>query len=242
MSVHIRCKTDQGKIRKLNEDYVLTLKSTRYTLLVVADGMGGCNAGEIASHEAAVCIRDFIFQNFLNYEDKEELLRDALVNANTSVYNTANTNTTLSGMGTTVTCALILENGAFIGHVGDSRAYLLSNATIEKLTKDHSLVQELLNNGSITEEEAEAHPQKNLITRAVGTEKNVIIDIKFITLAKEDVLILCSDGLTNYVHSEEILKIVLNNKETAIDELVDLANEKGGNDNISIIIARMEDE
>lgn len=237
----IKCKTDKGMIRSNNQDYVLSFRSSKYALLVVADGMGGHNAGEIASKLAATTIRDFIFEKYNSYEDKEELIRDSIVRSNTVIYKKQHDDEELKGMGTTTTCCIIKDNDLFIGHVGDSRAYIINRQGIKKITVDHSFVEELVKNGSITEDEAQNHPQRNLITRAVGTEENVVVDTKIIQFNNDDVIMICSDGLTNYVNSEEICEIVLNRKADAVDELVNLANERGGSDNISVIIAGMED-
>lgn len=237
----IKCKTDKGMIRNNNEDYVLSFRSSKYNLLVVADGMGGHNAGEIASKLAATTIRDFVFEKYNSYDDKEELIRDAIIKSNSIIYLEQNQNEELKGMGTTTTCCLISANELFLGHVGDSRAYIINDKGIRKITIDHSFVQELIKNGSITEDEAQNHPQRNLVTRAVGTEQNIIVDTKTEKIQNTDSIIICSDGLTSYVNNEEICEIVLNRKLEAVDELIQLANERGGSDNISVIIAGMED-
>lgn len=237
----IKCKTDKGILRNNNQDYVLNFRCNKYTLFIIADGMGGHNGGEIASKIAATTVRDFIYENYNTYEDKKELLREAIINANKTVYTQQIEALELKGMGTTVTCCIIVENELFYGHVGDSRAYLINTNGIEKITTDHSYVQELVRNGTITEEEAKNHPQRNLITRAVGTEEYVEVDTGNIKLSLKDVLLICSDGLTIYVKDEEICEIILNRKEEAAEELVDLANKRGGSDNISVIIAGMED-
>jgi PPM family protein phosphatase len=240
--VFIKCKTDKGMTRSNNQDYVLSFRSSKYTLLVVADGMGGHKAGEIASKLAATTIRNFIFENFNSYESKEEIIRDAILKSNSIVYLEQEGNEALKGMGTTTTCCIVSENNLYIGHVGDSRAYIINEEGIRKITIDHSFVQELILNGSITEDEAFNHPQKNLITRAVGTEQTVIVDTKTERIKDKDYVIICSDGLTSYVTNNEIYEIVLNKKEDAVEELIRLANSRGGKDNISIIIARKEDE
>lgn len=240
--MYIRCKTDRGKIRERNQDYIVTVRGRRYTLLVVADGMGGHNAGEIASKIAATTIREFIFKNFDSYTDIEKLLHDAINASNSEVYNEAKRNENLEGMGTTATCCLVYCDKVYIGHVGDSRAYLINKVGIVKITQDHSYVQQLIDNGSITENEALNHPQRNLITRAVGTEEYVEVDTKSMDINNGDMILICSDGLTNYLNSHEIFDIVKNKMEASVDELVDLANERGGSDNISVIIARKEGE
>ncbi|KRQ86929.1 putative protein phosphatase 2C-type [Caloramator mitchellensis] len=239
--MYIKCKTDIGKSRELNEDYVITLISNNYSFIAVADGMGGHNAGEVASSIAATTVREFVFNNFYNYEDKEELIRDAMVLANKKVFEKSQKLQNLKGMGTTLTCCLLIKDRAYVGHVGDSRAYLINEIGITKLTEDHSYVQQLVKNGTITETEAENHPQKNLITRAVGVEENVIVDTFFIDINPNDIILICSDGLTSYLTKEEIYQIVTEKKEDAVEDLIDLANSRGGFDNISVVIARKED-
>ncbi len=239
--MNVICKTDKGKKRELNEDYVLTLKGNDYQLLIVADGMGGHNAGEIASKLASMRVRDYVFDAYSNTKDKEELLRIAISKANDAVYLKSQENKELSGMGTTLTSILVTGTNVYFGHVGDSRAYIIADGDIRKITQDHSLVQELIDNGSITESEAINHPQRNLITRAVGTEKNVSIDTGCEQVKKGDIIMLCSDGLTNYISKEEILEIVKEKESGAVEELIRTANERGGSDNISIILASGED-
>ena len=238
----IKCKTDKGMVRVKNEDYVLSFRSSKYTLLIVADGMGGHNAGEIASSLAATTIRDFIFENYQKYEDKEELLRDAIVKSNTIVFEKQIADEELKGMGTTTTCCIICNENLYLGHVGDSRAYFIDKDGIRKITVDHSYVQELIKNGSITEEEALNHPKRNLVTRAVGSEQTVIVDTKTEKIQSADIVLICSDGLTTYVNNDELYEIVLSGKADAVEELVKLANERGGSDNISVIIAGLEDQ
>lgn len=239
--MNVICKTDKGMKRELNEDYVLTLKGNDYQLLIVADGMGGHNAGEIASKLASMAVRDYVFNEYSNTKDKEELLRIAISKANDAVYSKAQENKNLTGMGTTLTSILLTGLNAYFGHVGDSRAYIITYNDIRKITQDHSLVQELIDNGSITEREAINHPQRNLITRAVGTEKNVNIDTGCEKIEKDDAILLCSDGLTNYITNDEIFKIVKQKKAEAVEELINNANERGGSDNISIILTFGED-
>lgn len=237
----IRCKTDKGKVREINQDYVLTMKGSRYTLLIVADGMGGHNAGEIASKLAASTIKEFILSFYEEYKETEELIRDALIKANQEIFRESLRDESYKGMGTTVTCCLIIKDRLYLGHVGDSRAYIINQSGIRKISEDHSYVQELVNKGSITENEAQTHPQRNIITRAVGTEEYVVVDTKAEVLEEGDYIFLCSDGLTSYVTAEEILYAVTSNFEGSVDELTGLANERGGSDNISIIVAGKDD-
>ena len=240
--VYIKCKTDKGIKRTNNQDYVLSLRGSKYDLLVVADGMGGHNAGEIASKLAATTIRDFIFENYNAYGDKEELIRDAIVKSNGIIFTQQLNNDDLKGMGTTTTCCIIIGNEVVVGHVGDSRAYIVGEHGIRKITVDHSFVQALIKNGSITEDEAFNHPKRNLITRAVGTEAQVEVDTTKTKIEPSDIIFMCSDGLTSYINNDEIFEIIKDKKENAIEDLVRLANERGGSDNISVIIASQEVE
>lgn len=238
----IKYLTDIGKVRELNEDYVLVHSIGKEHLIIVADGMGGHNAGEIASELAANTIKDYVLEGILSCESREELIRDAIVNANMKVYEKSINSDNLRGMGTTVTCGIIGESKLYLGHVGDSRGYILNREKIEKITQDHSYVQELINNGTITEDEALKHPQRNIITRAVGIDKYVVIDTSTINIGDDDIIVFCSDGLTSYVNSDELKRIVIDNKDKAEYELINLAKERGGKDNISVIIARKEEK
>lgn len=238
--MYIKCKTDKGEVRDNNQDYIVTLIGKRYLLLIVADGMGGHNAGEVASKMAAQIIRDFVFNKFDSYDNVEELLKDAIEISNSSVYHESIKDNSLSGMGTTATCCLICDDRLFLGHVGDSRAYLINKVGIVKITQDHSYVQHLIDNGSITENEALSHPQRNIITRAIGTEECIKVDTKSMDINNGDIILLCSDGLTNYINNDEIFNIVSEDIDNAVDTLVELAKQRGGNDNISVIIVRKE--
>ncbi|SKA92380.1 protein phosphatase [Caloramator quimbayensis] len=238
----IECRTDKGKVRDINEDYIMVFKTNKYSLIIVADGMGGHNAGEIASKLACITVRDFISQNYITYDNNEELIRDALVKANNLVYEESQNNINYSGMGTTITCCLISNDELYLGHVGDSRAYIVNENGIKKITEDHSYVQELINNGSITENEAVSHPQRNLITRAIGAEKYVVVDTKHETIKEEDYIILCTDGLTSYLSNDEIKDLIIEYGILAVDKLINIANDRGGYDNISVIVAKRGDE
>lgn len=238
------CVTDVGRARDINEDNCAHHDFLNgWSLLMVADGMGGHNAGEVASSIAVKTITDYIGKRMNSNIDENHMkciLKDAIVQANTDIYNEAKDNIRCSGMGTTVTVAMIYGNTALIGHVGDSRAYMLSNNKLYKITDDHSLVAELVKNGTITEDEAQHHPQKNVITRALGVKDNVNIDIERVDAAAGDTILLCTDGLTNMLCDGEIEKI-LNDEENIEDaayKLVDLANSLGGYDNITVAAAR----
>lgn len=234
----VSIKTDAGMIRKHNEDYVDYIVSSEYELYVVADGMGGHNAGDVASKYAVESILKFIKENFYEYDNKNTLLENAIKFANTVIYTHSIKNDELFGMGTTVVALFKCENVLQIANVGDSGAYGIKDNRISKISIDHSLVQELLNGGSISEEEARKHPKKNIITRAVGTSKNVDVDIFNIRPSEYEGFLLCTDGLTNELTKEDIEKTLLefkmNNNISGI--LVDMAKSKGGKDNVTVLL------
>ena len=236
MKVQVGAITDVGKVRKANEDSVLV--DGDLFVFAVADGMGGHNAGEIASAVAIETIRATTASGI----DIEE----AIKRANTAVRNKAASDIDLSGMGTTITVLGFSDKSELsIAHVGDSRAYVLHRdndgkpvGELERITKDHSLVEELVQAGEITEEEANVHPRRSVITRALGIEDKVNVDVTPIAFLKNDRYLLCSDGLTSMVRDDDIL-IILKQYESPIDcahEMVDKANEKGGTDNITVIV------
>ncbi|AOT68414.1 Stp1/IreP family PP2C-type Ser/Thr phosphatase [Geosporobacter ferrireducens] len=229
-----------GKIREINEDAFFIAKDDD-NLFIVADGMGGHNAGEVASNIAIDAITDYIDKNMNIQGDHEEPLifreiRKAIIEANHRILERAVMDENCQGMGTTLTLALILSK-VYIGHIGDSRAYRINKQCMTQITEDHSLVAELVRNGSITEVEAKTHPQRNIITRALGTEENIKIDIYSVPFDKEDIIVLCTDGLTNLVEPSEIMECMLysENLQRACEHLVELANERGGYDNITIL-------
>lgn len=237
----IKASTHVGMVREINEDSILTFETKEYTVLIVADGMGGHLGGEVASSIAVNSIKEFIEGNFLNFNDKEELIREAIILANKNIYEKASDNPSLLGMGTTVTLSLIDRDDLYIGHVGDSRAYIMRGEVLSQITEDHSYINELLKKGAISEGEASVHPMKNLITRAVGTDKYVAIDTYKDYIIGNDTLIMCSDGLTRHLSDDEILE-VMKNETLEVDFLINLANSRGGKDNISVILARKEDQ
>jgi protein phosphatase len=234
-----------GKCRDVNEDNCIHCKlNDNYDLLIVADGMGGHNAGEVASEIAVKSISGYIKCNIKEDTSNNEIIqiiKDAILKANLDIYTESINNSSCSGMGTTVTVGVLSEHIIWIGHVGDSRAYILGNNKLHKLTNDHSLVAELVKNGTITESEALHHPQKNIITRALGTGENVEIDIENISIDNNNIIMLCTDGLTNMVSDGEIEDILINSDDVAAaaQKLVGLANELGGYDNITVVIAKI---
>jgi protein phosphatase len=226
--------SDTGRRRRRNEDnYVLAPP-----LFAVADGMGGAQAGEVASRLAASALEGGDSDGLNGLERIDALIQEA----NRRIYDRASTDPTASGMGTTMTVALVEGMTVAIGHVGDSRAYLVRGDQMEQLTDDHSLVNELLKSGKLSEEEAHVHPQRSVITRAVGTDPDVDVDGFTIEAEEGDVFLLCSDGLPDMVPDEEILELVHDNRddlEKAVKSLVAAANRGGGEDNITAVAFRI---
>lgn len=234
----ISSATSVGKIRALNEDAFYVAPLAKNSLLaVVADGMGGHNAGEVASNEAINVIRDVATEN--EHEAKEVLI-EALNSANSTVYKMSQDKMSLSGMGTTITACLVSDKKVTAAQVGDSRLYLIRDDKIIQVTKDHSLVEMLIENGTITRDDARNHPQKNVITRAIGTDSSVEADIYEFSIENGDILLLCSDGLVNMVEDEKILSIIKKTRkfEQTADKLIHEAENAGGNDNITVILIK----
>ncbi len=236
--------SDIGKVRDLNEDSFF-IPDSDLKLFIIADGMGGHNAGEVASKIAIDSIKAFLTKNLGQSGNTSEdfiqsTLKEAIVHANRLIYLKSLEEEKYKGMGTTLTVMLVLSK-IFIGHVGDSRAYLLKDNKAFQITQDHSLVAELVRNGSITESEAKIHPQRNIITRALGTEENIIVDLYTLDIEKNNIIILCTDGLSNLVNMDEVKEIVEGSKsvEDGCQNLISLANERGGYDNITVLIIKM---
>lgn len=247
-------RTDKGQVRQNNEDSIDLWEAGQYVLAVVADGMGGAVAGEQASKIAIETVRDQLTDDFHKTpedyaEDDEEYLIDRLVDvikrANLNIREKALNFPKLKGMGTTMTLAFARRSELNIVHVGDSRAYQVDgyDGSIKQLTSDHSFVQALVDAGHITAEEAENHPMKNVLYRALGQDQNVDVDsYTDLHLNIGDRLVLCSDGLTLHVKPDEISETVMHNKDPKIatQKLLELANSRGGKDNISVIVVKVE--
>lgn len=235
--------SDIGKVREINEDSYY-ISNDNLNLFIVADGMGGHNAGEVASNAAIHSIKGFMkkHKDSLLYDDEKticKILKNATLEANKDIFLKSKREEACQGMGTTLTIVFILSK-VYIAHVGDSRAHLIHNNNILQITKDHSLVAELLRNGSITENEAKVHPRRNMITRAVGTEENIDIDLYIVDFGMDDIILLCTDGLSNLIEIEEIKDVLkdCNDLQCGCDHLVELANERGGYDNITVVAIR----
>ena len=243
MMIKAYARSDVGRVRDLNEDYFYISNSLDdIQLFMLADGMGGCNGGEIASHLAIEAAKNYIENNFKDIEkDKDsiiQLVASSMEYANMVVYEKSKENKELQGMGTTLELCLIYNNKVFIGHVGDSRIYRIRKEFMRKLTQDHSYVQKLVKDGTITEEEAVHHPQKNMLMKALGCNAFVEPDVMIKGFLKDDILVICSDGLTNLVPQEEIFAEVKKNIEAAPKELIEKANNNGGYDNITVIVVK----
>lgn len=236
-------KSDVGKVREMNQDYYYISNSLdEVQLYILADGMGGYNGGEIASKIAVETAKNYIENNFKEIEkDKDsiiQLLGSSMEYANMVVYEKSQEKPELHGMGTTLEICLIYNNKVYIGHIGDSRIYRIRKEFIRKLTQDHSYVQKLVKEGKITKEQAEVHPQKNMLTRALGCNAFVEPDVMVKGFLKDDILVMCSDGLTNMVKTEIIYQEASKNIEQAPKELVRIANENGGKDNVTVVIIK----
>ena len=234
-------KTDIGKLREINQDYYYISEETdEPKLYILADGMGGYKGGEVASKLATDTAKKFIQNNFGSIvKEKEEILKlikSAVEYANMVVYEKSKEDEELEGMGTTLEICLIYNNKAYIGHVGDSSIYRVRNNVIRKLTKDHSYVQQLVEDKKITREEAKTHPKKNMLTKALGCTPYVEPDLRARNFEKGDIFIICSDGLTNMVDEKRIFELVQEDMQSAASKLITEANSAGGYDNITVII------
>ena len=233
---HVGVITDTGRRRRRNEDAYVC----EPPLFAIADGMGGAQAGEVASRLAAAALKESRAD-----AGGEHRIYDLIQEANRRVYARSSTDPKTSGMGTTITVALVENGNVAFGHVGDSRAYLIRDGRMEQVTEDHSLVNELMKSGKLSREEAETHPQRSVITRALGTDPDVDADTFTIEAKVGDVFLLCSDGLTDMVGEREIQELVERNRENldaALKALVKAANRGGGEDNITVVAFEIAEE
>ncbi len=233
-------RTDIGMTRSMNQDCYSVSNEENYKLYILADGMGGYKGGEIASKVAVTAVEKYIKEKFLTIpKEKEkilELIRDAIEFANTAIFEESRQDVELHDMGTTIEVCLIYKNKIYIGHVGDSRIYRIRKNVMRRITTDHSYVEKLVKDGEITREEAFHHPKKNLLIKALGTDKAVEPDIIYKALVKDDILVICSDGLTNMIREDRILEIIKQDEDIAVDLLISEANAAGGLDNITVIL------
>ncbi len=238
----IEALTDTGRVRKINEDSYKAYVSDNYSYAIVADGMGGHLAGEVASKMAVDIIGDYILNNLTDDLDRfqaKEVVHKAFIKANSDIYSYSCENECVMGMGTTATLCMVFKGYLIYAHIGDSRAYTVGDS-ITQVTRDHSYVQELVKLGQITAEEAKHHPRRNYITRAMGVEETVKTDMGIEEYKGEKILI-CSDGLYGEIDDKELLGQInsLTPKES-VKVLVDIANERGGADNITAVIMEGE--
>lgn len=245
--------TDTGKVREHNEDAIGS--NPDIGLMVLADGMGGYNAGEVASGIAVQTVTELVAEGALREERnaidpttglmrQTIVLRDAVARANKIIYQTAQSQTHCEGMGTTLVAAMYYDNRVSLAHVGDSRAYRLRGDTFQQLTLDHSLLQELVDRGFYSEEEAQRSTNRNYVTRALGVEPTVDVEVQEYDVQRDDVFLLCSDGLPDMVEDEDI-HLTISTFNASLDvvgqQLVQLANDNGGRDNVSVMLAQILD-
>ena len=243
--------TDTGRVREHNEDAIGS--DPELGLMVLADGMGGYNAGEVASEIAVKTVRDMATEG-ANRENRDEIdphsglmrqsivLRDAIYRANKIIFQTAQSKTDCEGMGTTIVACMFFDNKISIAHVGDSRAYRMRDGNLEQMSLDHSLLQELVDRGFYSEEEAQRSTNRNYVTRALGVEPTVEVEVHEYSVLTDDVYLLCSDGLSDMVEDEDI-HLTISTFNASLDvvgkQLIELANDHGGRDNISVMLAQV---
>ncbi|WP_054028072.1 Stp1/IreP family PP2C-type Ser/Thr phosphatase [Bacillus sp. FJAT-28004] len=237
-------RSDIGRVRHVNEDQSwVSQLNNGVTLAIVADGMGGHQAGDVASQRAVDAFRSMLEKSAakadLSLQEGKMLIRQAISQANDAVFELASQNEQYRNMGTTIVAALVKQDNAIIGHVGDSRAYKITEGVITQITTDHTLVNELVKSGQLSAEEAAHHPRRNVLTRAVGTDSQVEIDVQAVEWSAQDVLLLCSDGLSNMVSDQEMLQTVTTDQlelDAKADHLISLALQAGGDDNITVVL------
>lgn len=237
----ISAGTDKGQIRKANEDSYF-VSNAELTYFVVADGMGGHKGGRVASRMAIESVNSFLCEaRMKSCANIPACLREAVNAANSAIYRKAADDESFAGMGTTIVMVYLKDGMAYIANVGDSRCYLIRDGEITQITKDHSIVWELYEKGQISRSDMRTHPNKNIITRAVGTNFKVECDIFELSVDEGDGFILCSDGLSNMLEDKEILKIFNEapDTDTCVEELIGKANEAGGTDNITVVAAKL---
>lgn len=230
--------TDIGKRREINQDYMFTSETAvgnLPNLFLVADGMGGHKAGEYASRFTV----DAIVEAVRNSKETEPvtIMKEAVTRANDMLIEEAHADETKSGMGTTIVAATFLGEKLYIANVGDSRLYVV-NHEISQITRDHSLVEEMVRLGEMNKEEAKVHPDKNIITRAIGAVNELVIDFFEVEVQPEDTILMCTDGLTNMIEDEDIRKIIIGQRDIAekAEKLIETANANGGKDNITVVV------
>lgn len=238
--MRIVAKTDVGSVRPNNQDsYAAGELPGSVAWAVVCDGMGGASGGNVASSKAVKIISERITSSYkagMGFNSIKNILTSAIAAANIEVFDESRTDEALAGMGTTVVAAMIADGSVYVAHAGDSRAYILSNGNLNQLTKDHSFVQEMVDIGRMTADEAKDDPRKNIITRALGVQDELRVDFCEEFLENDDVVLICTDGLTNYVSIDEIISLTSDGRFNDFAErLVEKANQNGGGDNITVV-------
>lgn len=248
--MNFSCASHIGKVRKNNEDYcrgeiIQTDGLDIVGIFAMADGMGGHNKGEVASKLAVENIIKFLKENLLQsngikIDYIDDIIKQAYNSVNSIIHKQSISELEFNGMGTTLTTAVIYKDNLYVANVGDSRCYLLQDDEMKKITIDHSVVEELLRANIITEAEAKNHPRRNHITRAMGTDDMVLVDIFKLKLKKDDKILLATDGLTGCIEDDDIKNIIEKDNSTEVlsDELIDMANEASGKDNVSVILIK----
>ena len=242
--MEIYSKTDIGKVRTSNQDAVMVKKvRENFVWTLVCDGMGGTNGGDIASRMAVKVIENYLNSSLSENDSSEDIkskMYEAVNNANSMIFEKSKMDESLSRMGTTVVLCIAKGDTLQIVYAGDSRAYLIRDKDIVQLTKDHSVVQQMVDSGEITEQDAKNHPQKNIITRALGVNSSIDLDYIICEIEKDDIVLSCTDGLTNHLDKNKIYKICTENRISIVPSiLVNEANLCGGNDNITAAIVKI---
>ncbi|APB30483.1 MULTISPECIES: Stp1/IreP family PP2C-type Ser/Thr phosphatase [Vagococcus] len=244
--MQIEFQTSVGRKRKNNQDTVGVYKNKKnITLAIVADGMGGHQAGDTASYLAVTGLGEVWEETMLTQKDDVcDWLVDHIQEENARIFDQGSINPEMFGMGTTIVSTVILEDELILAHVGDSRAYIVRDEEIKQLTDDHSLVNELIKTGEISAEMAQNHPKKNILVRSIGVPGEVEVDISLISFKPQDMILLCSDGLTNMLTDDEIKEVMLTDSllKNRVEKLIELANIAGGTDNITVLIIDFDDD
>ena len=233
--------TDTGTVRKNNEDFMAVLSAGQDTVFVIADGMGGHAVGELASRTAVEYVLSALpreLESAKNKNDIEDLMKLIVENANVMVYLESLDNKDFKGMGTTLTIAVLRDWRLYVSHIGDCRVYLLHGSTMDRLTVDHTLVQELVDSGSITQEEALTHPKRHVLVKSLGVNEYMSPDTYSFDISEGDLILMCTDGLYGYVEETEIRTILRKHKDldACAEHLVSAANSAGGKDNVTVIL------
>lgn len=237
--------TNKGRIRERNEDsnIVIGPDENGVMFFAVADGMGGMDFGDLASQKAVEAITEMTSGGFPEKKKAAAFISRLFAKANEKIMQECCEMNSTEGMGTTLSLCIIYDNGMYVGHIGDSRIYEIAEDGIKQITKDHSYVEDLVDSGRITREQAKTHPNRNIITKALGIDPDILPDIFEYEMGKNSKILLCTDGLTNEVDDTGILDIIRTTPQPqeAVDRLIEAANEGGGRDNITVLLAHMED-